>query len=308
MIKDLYEKGSANGLYLLNSFSKGVASNGSNFLSLTLQDSSGVIEAKKRDVSNEDIEFLQKSPIIRIEGDVSSFKDRLQVRISKIHLVDISTIDISNFVIPSPIPFEELEKKLDDFIVSIKDVELNKIVSYLINTNRKNFLEYPAAVRNHHEFYHGLLYHTISMCNLVDPIALNYKDVNRDLLLSGCLLHDIGKIVELSGPLQCHYTVPGNLLGHLTIGMLMIHDACKELEISGETQLLLEHMIVSHHGKLEYGACELPQTKEAVLLSMIDDLDAKMMAIEKAMNNVEEGEFTERIFALDNHSFYKQNK
>ena len=167
------------------------------------------------------------------------------------------------------------------------------------------FLDYPAAVKNHHEFYHGLIFHTVSMCEIADFIASHYEDINRDLLISGCILHDIGKVVELSGPVATKYTDEGNLLGHLTIGMSIVREAAEKLNIKSEVPMLLEHMILSHHGKLEFGAAVLPSTKEALLLSMIDDMDAKMMMLEKAYENVKEGEYTERLFALDNRAFYK---
>jgi 3'-5' exoribonuclease len=305
MIKDLKDGMTASGVYLVKDFNKGVASNGTNFMNITLQDKSGTIEGKIWEVTPEQFEVFESGKPIRIEGRVGTFRDKLQIRIEDIYRVDENEIDVTNLISDSPIPVAELEATLDKYIASIKQPELHAIVSTLIADNRAKFVTHPAAVRNHHEFYHGLLFHSLSMANLVDPIANNYPTVDRDLLMAGCLVHDIGKLVELSGPVACYYTTEGNLLGHLVIGANMVAETVKKLNITGEYPLLLEHMILSHHGKQEFGAAVVPQTQEALLLSMIDDLDAKMMSLDKVLNDTKKGEQTDRIFALDNRSFYK---
>ena len=143
------------------------------------------------------------------------------------------------------------------------------------------------------------------MCEVAEFCAKHYPFLNYDLLISGCLLHDIGKVIELSGPIATKYTEEGNLLGHLTIGMSIVKEVADRLNIKSEVPTLLEHMILSHHGKLEFGAAVLPLTPEALILSMIDDMDAKMMMLEKALKDVKEGEYSDRLFALDNRTFYK---
>ncbi|MCB9499335.1 MAG: HD domain-containing protein [Erysipelotrichaceae bacterium] len=305
MIKDLKDGMLATGVYLVKDFNKGVASNGTNFMNIILQDKSGTIEGKIWEVTPEQVSVFECGKPIRIEGRVGSFRDKLQIRIEDIYRVNENDIDVTNLISDSPIPVNELEASLDKYIDSIKQPDLHAIVSTLITENRNKYITHPAAVRNHHEFFHGLLFHSLSMANLVDPIVNNYPTVDRDLLMSGCLIHDIGKLVELSGPVACFYTTEGNLIGHLVIGANMVADVSKKLNITSEYPLLLEHMILSHHAKPEFGAAVVPQTQEALLLSMIDDMDAKMMCLDKVLSDTKKGEQTDRIFALDNRSFYK---
>ena len=201
-----------------------------------------------------------------------------------------------------------LEEKFKNYLNKIVNPDCKAILNDIFARYYKDFKEFPAATKNHHEFYHGLIYHTISMCELAEMIAHHYEDVDLDLLISGCLLHDLGKVIELSGIVGTKYTIEGNLLGHLTIGMAIIRETANKLGIKSEVPLLLEHMVLSHHGKLEYGSPVLPQTKEALILSIVDDLDAKMMSLEKALEVTPEGEMSEKIFPLDNRSFYKPQK
>lgn len=205
------------------------------------------------------------------------------------------------------IEFNTLIEDFNYYKNSIKNDDCKAILDAVFKKYYSKFIDYPAAVRNHHEFYHGLLHHSVMMCKVAEQLSKLY-DCDYDLLISGCLLHDIGKVIEFSGYVAPSYTNEGNLLGHISIGMSIIKEISDELKITSEVPLLLEHMILSHHGKLEYGSPVVPLTREALLLSMIDDLDAKMMVLDKAFSDIEEGSYTERIFALDNASYYKHKK
>ena len=305
MIKDLKAGMSADGIYLIKDSVKGVTAKGLNYLNITLQDSSGTIEAKKWDADENDFEVLQKGSIVEISAEVIDYKDKPQVKIFSASFAKNSENLIKSFLVDSPISVDILIDKFKKLFKSVENPDCKAILNKIFEKYYSKFIEYPAAVKNHHEFYHGLLYHTVSMCEIADFLAEHYDDVNRDILISGCLLHDIGKVIELSGPIATKYTDEGNLLGHLTIGMSLVREVANELNITSDVPLQLEHMILSHHGKLEYGAAVLPQTKEALLLSMIDDMDAKMMILTKAYQNIKPGEYTDRIFALDNRTFYK---
>lgn len=305
MIKDLKDGMSVSDVFLVKDFTKRVTSAGLNYLTITLQDSSGVIDAKKREIAANDLDIIKIGAVIKIHGEVLDYKNKLQIKVLKVEKVDSDDESLKNLLIESPVPKEVLIQKFRNIYSSVKNPDCRAILDEIFKKYYDKFLDYPAAVKNHHEFYHGLIYHTVSMCEIADFIASHYENVNRDLLISGCILHDIGKVVELSGPVATKYTDEGNLLGHLTIGMSIVREAAEKLNIKSEVPMLLEHMILSHHGKLEFGAAVLPSTKEALLLSMIDDMDAKMMMLEKAYENVKEGEYTERLFALDNRAFYK---
>ena len=307
MIKDLIERGNASGVYLIKDVNKGITTNGLNYLSFVLQDKSGVIDAKKWDVTAEDINKSEKGKIVRIDGEVTKFKDKLQIRISDIFEVDPKDNDLSSLLMLGSIEFNTLIEDFNYYKNSIKNDDCKAILDAVFKKYYSKFIDYPAAVRNHHEFYHGLLHHSVMMCKVAEQLSKLY-DCDYDLLISGCLLHDIGKVIEFSGYVAPSYTNEGNLLGHISIGMSIIKEISDELKITSEVPLLLEHMILSHHGKLEYGSPVVPLTREALLLSMIDDLDAKMMVLDKAFSDIEEGSYTERIFALDNASYYKHKK
>lgn len=305
MIKDLKDGMSITDVFLVKDFTKRVTSAGLNYLTITLQDSSGVIDAKKWEIAANDLDIIKIGAIIKIRGEVLDYKNKLQIKVLSVEKVDSDDESLKNLLIESPVPKEILVQKFRNIYSSVKNPDCRAILDEIFKKYYDKFLDYPAAVKNHHEFYHGLIFHTVSMCEIADFIASHYEDINRDLLISGCILHDIGKVFELSGPVATKYTDEGNLLGHLTIGMSIVREAAEKLNIKSEVPMLLEHMILSHHGKLEFGAAVLPSTKEALLLSMIDDMDAKMMMLEKAYENVKEGEYTERLFALDNRAFYK---
>ena len=305
MIKDLKDGMSITDVFLVKDYTKRVTSAGLNYLTITLQDSSGVIDAKKWEIAANDLDIIKIGAIIKIRGEVLDYKNKLQIKVLSVEKVDSDDESLKNLLIESPVPKEILVQKFRNIYSSVKNPDCRAILDEIFKKYYDKFLDYPAAVKNHHEFYHGLIFHTVSMCEIADFIASHYEDINRDLLISGCILHDIGKVVELSGPVATKYTDEGNLLGHLTIGMSIVREAAEKLNIKSEVPMLLEHMILSHHGKLEFGAAVLPSTKEALLLSMIDDMDAKMMMLEKAYENVKEGEYTERLFALDNRAFYK---
>lgn len=307
MIKDLIERGNASGVYLIKDVNKGITTNGLNYLSFVLQDKSGVIDAKKWDVTAEDINKSEKGKIVRIDGEVTKFKDKLQIRIADIYEVDPEDNDLSSLLMLGSIEFNALIEDFNYYKNSIKNDDCKVILDAVFKKYYSKFIDYPAAVRNHHEFYHGLLHHSVMMCKVAEQLSKLY-DCDYDLLISGCLLHDIGKVIEFSGYVAPSYTNEGNLLGHISIGMSIIKEISDELKITSEVPLLLEHMILSHHGKLEYGSPVVPLTREALLLSMIDDLDAKMMVLDKALSDIEEGSYTERIFALDNASYYKHKK
>ena len=307
MIKDLIERGNASGVYLIKDVNKGITTNGLNYLSFVLQDKSGVIDAKKWDVTAEDINKSEKGKIVRIDGEVTKFKDKLQIRIADIYEVDPEDNDLSSLLMLGSIEFNTLIEDFNYYKNSIKNDDCKAILDAVFKKYYSKFIDYPAAVRNHHEFYHGLLHHSVMMCKVAEQLSKLY-DCDYDLLISGCLLHDIGKVIEFSGYVAPSYTNEGNLLGHISIGMSIIKEISDELKITSEVPLLLEHMILSHHGKLEYGSPVVPLTREALLLSMIDDLDAKMMVLDKALSDIEEGSYTERIFALDNASYYKHKK
>ena len=190
------------------------------------------------------------------------------------------------------------------YLSSIKDEEVKRLTDHLIKKFYADYINYPAAVRNHHAFGSGLLYHSVTMADVAERVCEVYPSLNRDYLIAGCLLHDIGKTLELSGPVATKYTLEGKLIGHISIMQSELRKAAQELQISEETSLLLQHMILSHHGVPEFGSAIVPMTREALALSTIDNFDAKMQVLDNAFVGVDPGEWTARIFAMDNIAYY----
>ncbi|EIJ82419.1 3'-5' exoribonuclease YhaM [Bacillus methanolicus] len=302
-----YDVGEQIELFLLiKNATKGIASNGKPFLTLILQDQSGEIEAKLWDASNDDEKNYAPQKIVKVLGDIQNYRGRNQLRIRHIRPASPEDpVNLSDFLETAPVSQDEMISKITQFIFEMKNPNIQRITRHLLKKHQESFLEYPAATKNHHEFVSGLAYHVTSMLDLSKAIADLYPSLDKDLLYAGVILHDLGKVIELSGPVSTSYTVVGNLLGHITIMVNEIGKAADELGISGEEVLMLQHLVLSHHGKAEWGSPKPPLIKEAEILHLIDNLDAKMNMLDRALARVKPGEFTERIFALDNRSFYK---
>ena len=305
MIKDLKDGISGSGTYICKAMNKGIGSNGSIFLTITLQDASGIIDAKKWTYEEEDDELFKSGNILHIDADCVSFKDKLQLKIKRASLMSIEDCEMSELVAESSFSLEDLTSKLNRFVSNMSNENIKKIVIAVLKEYQNAFMSYPAAVSNHHDYLRGLFEHSISMAEIGEFVANHYPSVNKDYLIAGALLHDVGKVIELSGVIGTKYTTKGDLLGHLVIGENIIQEIAKKLGIEGEEVTILSHLVLSHHGDPEYGACVYPLTREALLLSMIDDMDAKMKVLDKAFKNTQKGEFSDRIFALGNRAFYK---
>ncbi len=281
-----------------------VSNAGKQYYNMTLQDNSGKLDAKKWDIFPGDENIFVAGNVVSFRGDVNLYNNGLQLKVLSGNVVPSEQVDITKFVQSAPETEKSLKEELDAFISSIEDHDLQLIVSSLVEENKNAFFTYPAAARNHHAYANGLLYHSVSMARLANAICNLYPLLNRDLMISGTLLHDLGKIKELSGVVATQYTAEGRLLGHLVIVSEMIDEKANELDLHSEQILLLKHMMLSHHGKLEYGAAKLPETKEALALAMIDDFDAKMEILRIAYKDVKPGEWTSKILALDGCIFY----
>lgn len=291
---------------LIKHVTRGVASNGKPFLTLILQDKSGEIEAKLWDASETDEKNYTSENIVRVSGDILSYRGRNQLRIRQIRPSSpTDSVKLADFLETAPIHTDEMGSKLTQYIFEMKNPNIQRVTRHLLKKHQQEFMKYPAATKNHHEFVSGLAYHVCCMLDLAKVIAELYPSLDKDLLYAGVILHDLGKVFELSGPISTTYTVEGNLLGHISIMVNEIGKAADELQISGEEVLILQHLVLSHHGKAEWGSPKPPLIKEAEILHYIDNIDAKMNMLDRALDRVKPGEFTERIFALDNRSFYK---
>ena len=282
LIKDLLEGDRLLLQALVGNVSNGVNKSGSPYLNVELRDNSGTLTSKKWEVAEADKDIFVIGNIVEVMVEVIKYNDSLQGKILNARLLDLDSIDVTRFVKAPPVKKEELVNRFNKLLNSIKDKDCKALLDYFLKKYGDKFYDAPAASSVHHEFSSGLLMHSVSLAEHADYFANYYPNLNRDLLITGALLHDFGKLIELEGPAVYHYTTEGRLLGHISIMCGELRIAAKELGITSEVPLLLEHMVLSHHGQLEFGSPIMPLTKEALLLSMIDNLDSKMLVVEKA--------------------------
>lgn len=291
--------------FLVVSFTKLTSTNGNQYANIELQDKTGKIEGKKWSIDSEDIYVFTPGNIVSVNGEVLLYKGNLQVKIYSGRELDKRAVDLSKFLIQSDYSLENLKERFNSLLNEIEDEEINNLVKTIFAKYEREIFSYPAAKTNHHNYLRGLITHSISMAEIASFVGSKYDNINLDILIAGALLHDIGKIIELSGPEITTYTTEGQLLGHISIGFSMLKDECNKLNITKEKATQLQHIVLSHHGKFEYGSPVLPATKEAILLSMIDDMDAKMELVDNVLENVNEGEFSPRVFAFNDRCLYK---
>lgn len=309
--KDIGNNGLCEGFAVIKQCEKKVAKNGNNYLDLVLSDKDGEIFAKLWDYNEVTHGKYETDMFVKIRGVISQYNGHDQLRIERIRPVaERDNVDVSDYVKSAEYSGEEMYNHLLSVVNGFKDDEFNGLVTYLLEENKNKLLYFPAAFRLHHAIRCGLLMHTATIVKLCDSVYRVYPFINRELLISGAILHDIAKIVEFDVKetgIASGYTVEGNLLGHLVMGAMMVRDAAEKLNIDSEKSMLLQHMILSHHGEPEFGAAVRPLFLEAELLSQLDSMDARVYEIMDALNGIEEGEFTNRLWALDDRKFYKYN-
>ena len=305
MIIDLKDGQHISNQFLVGSVSKGTNNMGSQYLNIELRDASGAINGKKWEISPDDESIVMVGNVIHVEGETLKYKDNLQVKILSLRLVAPEDVDTSSFIKAPPIPKEVLISKFEGYIKSITNGDCLKLINYFLVKYKDKIYSYPAGVSVHHEYSSGLLVHITTMLDIAEKLIDIYGDVDRDLLLTGIILHDLGKTKEFEGPVVYKYSLEGKLLGHISIMVGEIKEASDNLKITSEIPLLLQHMVLSHHNEPEFGSPVPPMTKEALMLSLIDNMDSKIVIASKALDVTDVGEFTQRIYALDNRSFYK---
>jgi 3'-5' exoribonuclease len=307
-VKDFKEGERINTNLLISQLVRGTTNSGSPYLSLVLQDSTKSIEAKLWDVKPELEKQLEVGKVYEFEIEVIKYKNNLQAKVLKVLPLPQADIDMEEFVFRSPVSKDVLRNNIQEGISMIENENIAKIVSGCLNYYAGSVYEYPAAAKIHHNFIGGLATHTSGMIKIAAALCAIYPSISRDYLLAGVIIHDLGKIEELSSPVVTEYTKEGKLLGHISIMDARLLQIGRDLGLEDSEELLiLRHMVLSHHGQFEYGSPVRPETLEAEILNLIDNIDARINTIDKALEEVKEGEFTQKLFALDNRVFYKHN-
>lgn len=284
---------------------------GKHYLLLQLADKSGAVRANYWQAEPEDAKRFETGTIVEVAGLLEDYQGRDQIKIFSIHPVSASeNVDVSQLVAGAPEGEKQMRREIGQFVAEIKEENCHKLVKYLLKKWDARFFSYPAGKSNHHAYEGGLAYHTLTMLKDARGLADNYPAVNRSLLYAGCILHDMGKVLELSGPVQTKYTAEGNLIGHLVLIDEQLVLAAQVLGIDQESEdlLLLRHMVLSHHGKYEYGSPKLPALLEAELLHRIDDLDAAVNAITRELGATKPGDFTLPLSSQDGQRYYRPKK
>lgn len=305
-VKDFQEGQRVSEKLMVSAATNGVTNNGAPYMNLTLQDNTKSIEAKLWDVKPEIQKQIEAGKVYEFDLEIQKYKNNLQAKVLRLIPVPQSEVNAEDFTFRSPVSQEELKNEIQKALNKIENPIILKIVNTTLNRYQNEFYQYPAASKIHHNFIGGLATHTVGMLKIADAMCNLYPEINRDYLFGGVILHDIGKIVEFSSPVLTEYTVEGKLIGHISIIDGMLSEITKELSVQEtEESKLLRHMVLSHHGAYEFGSPVLPMTLEAEILSYIDNLDSKINVINKALDDVNVGEFSNKLFALDNRSFYK---
>ena len=264
---------------------------GGAYLALALGDKTGQLDARMWDNFEKLVTEFDAGDIVKVQATVCRFADKLQFKVDKIRRASADEYTLADFVPHTLRDIDELWSELNGFVASFEDAQLFKLVrSFLDDPEYATKLrEAPAARSMHHAFIGGLLEHIVSMVGLCAMMAKHYPGIHRDLLMTGAIFHDIGKLSELSWGTSFDYTMEGTLLGHITIGAGMVDRRIAEIpDFSPRMRILVQHMILSHHGKYEFGSPKLPMIREAILLSYIDDMDAKMQTVDVELKRAAE--------------------
>lgn len=306
------DNGRVEGFCIVKSVEKKTSSKGDVYLDFTLGDSSGEINAKLwRYIPAEHGEYKAQD-IVKVRGTVSQYNGSDQLRIERIRTsFDGDNVKIEDLVRSVGYSGEEMFDELLSLADGFSDNDLKTVVTAILSDNKEKLIYFPAAFKLHHAVRGGLLMHTLSIVRLCESVCKIYPFVDRELLISGAILHDISKLEEFSvGELGIAegYTIEGNLLGHLAMGAAKVDQYAKQLNIGRKTSVLLQHMILSHHGEPEFGAAVRPMFIEAEILSELDLLDSRIYEMREAVSSVKPDEFSGRMWALNDRKLYNHNR
>ena len=300
-VTDIKDNDQVRGQYLVKSKRMGSTKKGDPFLSLTLADRSGEIEARVWERANALSALFSEADILEIEGSAGSYRGEVQLTLSDLKAVK-EVRDPSLFIEATKQDVTKMMLSLREVLRKIENPQIRSLTDRFLSDSSfvQLFRRAPAAKNFHHSTLGGLLEHTLSVCRLALVVAEHYPELNRDLLLAGAFLHDIGKVKELGAATSIDYTDEGRLIGHLSLGVSMFDEKLAAMEgFPEEIALRLKHLILSHHGEYEFGSPKKPAFLEAFALHLIDDLDAKMNGLGRFIEkDRQEGRWTDfnRLF------------
>jgi 3'-5' exoribonuclease len=280
---------------------------GGQYLALTLGDRTGQVESRMWENFADSVSTFDEGDVVKVRGEVCRYNGKVQINLEKLRLANAEEFELADYVPRTQHDVEQMWSKLVSCVDSFTDSDLQSLLRSFIDDPifATAFREAPAARSLHHAWLGGLLEHVVSLIGICELAARHYPEINRDLLLTGAILHDVGKLEELTWGTSFDYTLEGQLVGHITMGIGMIQRKLQMLPgFPPRLRLLVEHMVLSHHGKLEFGSPKLPMIPEAIVLNFLDDMDAKMQLMRSIFERheaegAEPGEMTEWVRAMD---------
>lgn len=297
------------GYFIVKSVNVKTSSNNKLYLDLMLGDQTGEINGKVWDTNEDMIEQFKTGAVVKGKGTVTSWQNNLQLKIVRIRIVgEDDDINYDTLVQSAPLKPQDMYEFIMKLVDEMKNDDVKKLVQFLVEEKKEKFLTHPAAKRNHHAIRSGLIYHIYRMLQSGQALSSVYTNINTDLLYAGIILHDLEKINEMAADklgIVSEYTKEGQLLGHIIMGIKRIDEASKHLGVEDEVSQMLQHMVLTHHYEPEYGSPKKPMMPEGELLHYIDMIDARMYDMDKALNTVDAGEFSDPVFVLDRRRLYK---
>ncbi|MBE0502845.1 MAG: HD domain-containing protein [Desulfuromonadales bacterium] len=298
--------------FLVRDKTLAMAKNGKPYMTVKLIDRSGEIEGRIWDRVDEFDAVFDRDDFIVVHGKASTYLNKKQLIISQLRKISEEEIELADFLPVSPRDSDEMCNELKTLVASLRDPSLRVLAESFFNDAGllRAFASAPAAKSMHHAYIGGLLEHSLAIAALVDLMAPRYPTLNRDLMILGALLHDIGKIGELSYVRSFDYTDEGKLIGHIVMGVEMIDERIRTLpDFPRGTAMLVKHLILSHHGQYDYGSPKRPKTLEAIVLNFLDDLDSKINGVSAHIDREAEStsDWTSHHRLYDRY-FYKGEK
>jgi 3'-5' exoribonuclease len=281
-ISDIKDRDPVKGIFLVKDKIMAMAKNGKPYMNLRFMDKSGEVEAKIWDNTDLLDKTFDKDDFVRVRGKASVYMNKMQVVVAEISKVPEEQVNLADFLPESPRSGAEMRRELQEVVAALANPYLRGLMQAFLAD--EPFLELyckaPAAKGMHHVYLGGLLEHSLALVKLVKAIVPLYEGINEELLVVGALLHDVGKIHEMSYERAFDYTDAGKLLGHITIGVELLEEKIRLVEgFPRQLGILLKHMLLSHHGQYEYGSPKRPKTIEATILNYLDDMDSKINGI-----------------------------
>lgn len=311
-LEEIDRAGTLQGFVLVKSCDRKNSKNGSVYLDLMINDGENDINAKIWDFKGTSAEQPQANTLIRVRGTMSTYNSQNQFKIDRYRpAVPEDNVNIADYIPSAAYSGDYMFDEILSIADSFEDEQLKKLAKAVLEKYKDRIFDLPAAFKLHHAVRGGLLMHTLSICRMAECVASLYPSVDRDLLLCGAILHDVAKSEEFNlAPtgLVDSYTVEGTLIGHLVKGAMIVEETGREIGIDADTLMLVEHMLISHHGIPEYGAAVRPLFLEAEILSTLDTLDADIYEIENVVKGVDSGAFTNKVWALDDRKFYNHGR